>query len=173
MLEYPDLSQPIKLDASTTEANRLKVESTPMALLELVSSDGTERIAISAEQFARAIKGDAAEVMANAEALTFPQQPESAPEQPKRRGRRPRDESTAAAPRGDKIDYTSPDHFGQIHRGRLNDEEIRLVKDNPEQASRNREVQGHPPIDWDDEKERSRYGLTDDDVVGIKAQLAS
>ena len=80
VLEYPDLSQPIKLDASTTEANRLKVESTPMALLELVSSDGTERIAISAEQFARAIKGDAAEVMANAEALTFPQQPESAPE---------------------------------------------------------------------------------------------
>lgn len=33
--------------------------------------------------------------------------------------------------------------------------------------------QGHPPIDWDDEKERSRYGLNDEEVARIKVQLAS
>ena len=93
--------------------------------------------------------------------------PESA-----RRGRRPRGEG-AAASGGDKIDYTAPDRFGQVHRGRLNDEEIQLVRENPEQASRNREAQGHPPIDWDDAKEQARYNLNPTAVNDIKAKLRS
>ena len=72
--------------------------------------------------------------------------------------------STPSRPTGrtkaDKVDYTAPDRYGQLHRGRLTDEERELVRANREQASRNRQAQGHPPIDWDDDKERTRYGLS-------------
>lgn len=170
VLEYPELSQPVRLDASKAEVDRLKLEAKPFALLELVTSDGTvERIAIDAGELARNVPGDIHEVMATAEAVyQAPTQPE--PAAPARRGRRPRGEG-APASRGEKIDYTAPDRYGQLHRGRLNDAEIELVRDNPEQASRNREAQGHPPIDWDDAKEQARYSLSPGDVSDIKTKL--
>lgn len=173
ILELEGLSQPVKLDASRAEADRLRIEAKPMALIELVMPDGTvERVAIDAAQFKKSIKGDADEVMASAEALSFAGASPVQPEVPRRRGRRPRDEGTAASSRADKVNYTDPDKFGQLHRGRLTDEEITLVKENPEQASRNREAQGHPPIDWQDSKEKARYNLTDDDVVRMVATEA-
>jgi hypothetical protein len=166
VLEFPELSQPVRLDASKTEVDRLKLEAKPFALLELVTADGAiERIAVDAGELARNVQGDLHEIMSTAEAV-YQSEPVVVPP---RRGRRPRDEG--AAPRGDKIDYTAPDRYGQLHRGRLNEAEIQLVRDNPEQASRNREAQGHPPIDWDDAKERTRYGLSPTDVNDIKAKL--
>lgn len=169
VLEFPELSQPVRLDASKTETDRLKLEAKPLALLEVVSSDGaTERIAVDAGQLTKAIRGDAHEVMSRAEGLYVPP-PQPEPAAP-RRGRRPRSEGAAA--HGEKVDYTAPEHFGQLHRGRLTDEEIKLVKENPEQASRNRQAQGNPAIDWDNPKERSRYNLTDEDVTRIKAAAA-
>ena len=92
------------------------------------------------------------------------------PDTIRRRGR-PRTEGAAAT--GDKIDYTDDDHFGQLHRGRLNDAEIQRVKDDPERASRNREAQGHPPIDFNDDKEQSRYNLTASEVAVILAKLGA
>lgn len=171
VLELEGLSEPVRLDASKTEVDRLRVESTSLALLELVMPDGeTVRLALPSDQFRSAIRGDADEVLANAEGLSFaPIQPE--PEQPRRRARRPRGEGAPAADRGEKINYTDSDHFGQLHRGRLTDEEVTLVKGNPDQASRNREAQGHPAIDWSDAKERSRYGLTDADVERMTAAM--
>ena len=77
---------------------------------------------------------------------------------PSQRGRAPVS-STPSAAKADKVDYTAPDRYGQLHRGRLTDEERELVRANREQASLNRQAQGHPPIDWDDDKEKTRYGL--------------
>jgi len=88
VLELDGLSQPVRLDASKTEVDRLRVESSALALLELVLPDGeTVRIAIPADQFRKAIRGDADAVLANAEGLSFapPQQ-----EEPERRRGRPR-----------------------------------------------------------------------------------
>lgn len=73
-----------------------------------------------------------------------------------RRGR-PRGTTTKAT--DERVDYTDTDRYGQLHRGRLTDEEIRLVQENPDKASANREAQGHPPIDWNDPKERARYQM--------------
>ena len=70
---------------------------------------------------------------------------------------RPRRAARRHAP--EKIDYTAADRFGQLHRGRITAEEARLVREQPTQASANRESQGHPPIDFDDPAERKRYGL--------------
>ena len=46
-----------------------------------------------------------------------------------------------------------------LHRGRVTEEEARLVRDNRDQASANRQAQGHPPLDFADPAEVKRYGL--------------
>ena len=65
--------------------------------------------------------------------------------------RRPRG-PTRPGPQAEKVDYTPPTGTASSHRGRLTDEERELVRANREQASRNRQAQGHPPIDWDDDQ---------------------
>ena len=67
--------------------------------------------------------------------------------------------ASGAQSRAEKIDYTAADRFGQLHRGRITADEARLVREQPTQASANRESQGHPPIDFDDPAERKRYGF--------------
>ncbi len=159
VLEFPKLSQPVKLDASKTEADRLQVESTSLALLELVMPDGeTVRLALPADQFRHAIRGDADEVMSRAEALTFvPTQPEAEPQ--RRRGRRPRSEGAPAAASGPKLDYTAPENAGIMHRGRVTEAEAEWVRNNLDEANANRRNAGQPEIDPNDEKEKKRYGF--------------
>ena len=72
--------------------------------------------------------------------------------------------SRQLAPKGKRVDYTASDRYGQIHRGKITDEEACLVRENAEQASLNRQGQGHPPIDWKDPKEIARYGLKNDQL---------
>ena len=67
--------------------------------------------------------------------------------------------SKSAAPKAERVDYTAPDKFGQLHRGRVTEEEAAAVRGNRERANRNREAQTGRSIDWNDAKERKRYGL--------------
>lgn len=71
-------------------------------------------------------------------------------------GRARRAPSTASGP---KVDYTSPEYAGQIHRGRVTDAEAEWVRNNKEQASKNREQQTGSPIDFNDPVEQKRYGI--------------
>lgn len=157
VLELQGLSQPVRLDASKTEVDRLRVEGTPLALIELLMPDGeTVRLALPADQFRKAIKGDADEVLASAEGLTFA--PPSEPETQRRRGRRPRGEGAAAAS-GPKLDYSAPENAGVMHRGRVTETEAEWVRNNLDEANENRRRSGQPEIDPNDEKEKKRYGF--------------
>jgi hypothetical protein len=158
VLEFPELSQPVKLDASKTETDRLKLEGTQLALLELVTSDGqVERLAISADTLTRAVRGDIMEVMANAEGIYKPAlQPEPQPEEPKRRGRRPRGE---AAPGGEKIDYTSVEYAGRVKRGIVSDGEKQTVREHFDEVNRNLEAAGQRTLDLSDIAIVERYSL--------------
>lgn len=157
VLESPDLNMPVKLDASKTEADRLRVESTSLTLLELVMPDGeTVRIAIPVEQFKKSIKGDADEVLANAEGLSFQsQQPE---QEAPRRGRRPRGEG-AAAPKTERVDYTSVEHAGSVKRGIVSDGEKQTVREHFDEVNRNLEAAGQRQIDLSDIAMVEKYGL--------------
>lgn len=66
---------------------------------------------------------------------------------------------STSKPKGERTDYATLEHCGELHRGLITDAEKQLVRENPEQASANREGQGHRPINWQDPKERQRYGL--------------
>jgi hypothetical protein len=158
VLELEGLSQPIRLDASKSEVDRLRLEAKPMALIELVMPDGTvERLLIDAAQFKQSIKGDADEVMARAEALTFAST-QPGPEVPRRRGRRPRT-GGATATRADRHDYTAEENFGLLHRGRVTEEEAAMVRGNLDKANANRASAGQRPIDPNDYQEKKRYGF--------------
>lgn len=67
--------------------------------------------------------------------------------------------STGGGGGGERINYATPERYGQLHRGRVTEEEAAMVRDNLMGASQNREAQGHPPIDFNDPKEIKRYGL--------------
>ena len=70
---------------------------------------------------------------------------------------RPKRQSSTQA--GGKIDYTDEEHFGQLHRGRVTEEEAALVRSNLDQANRNRTAAGQPPIDPQGAADKKRYGV--------------
>lgn len=92
------------------------------------------------------------------EGIDFERVLESAPRTDSARPAAPR--RRASTPRSaSKIDYSSPEYAGQLHRGRLTDAEIAWVQANREAASANRARQTGKPIDWQDPAEIKRYRL--------------
>jgi hypothetical protein len=156
VVRHPDLPTAVELDISSAEADKLA--STTLRLVELTihAPDVAPRsVTMETKVLDRLFDGvDVDQVLEGARAVDMARIP------PSQRGRAPVSTTPAArTEKADKVDYTAPDRYGQLHRGRLTDEERELVRANREQASRNRQAQGHPPIDWDDDKEKTRYGL--------------
>lgn len=157
VLSYPTLNMPVKLDASRTEVERLQLEGKPMALLELVTSDGTEQVAIDAEVFAKSVRGDIDEVLAHAEGIhVAPTQPAA---EPARRSRRPRGEGSA--PGKEKVDYTSVEFAGRVKRGIVSDGEKETVRNHFDEVNANLEAAGQRTLDLSDIAIVERYGLQD------------
>jgi hypothetical protein len=75
----------------------------------------------------------------------------------RRRGRRGR---RAAGERRARVDYSSPDHAGEPHRGRITDAEKEYVQENLDEVNARLERDGHRPIDRNDPDMAERYGLT-------------
>ncbi|MET0324693.1 MAG: hypothetical protein ABW219_05660 [Ilumatobacteraceae bacterium] len=158
VVQHPDLPTAVELDVSAAEADKLA--STTLRLVELTihaPNVPPRSVTMETKVLDRLFAGvDVDQVLEGARAVDLARVP------PSQRGRTPVSTPparSAGADKGEKIDYTAPDRYGQLHRGRLTDEERELVRANREQASRNRQAQGHPPIDWDDDKEKTRYGL--------------
>lgn len=146
--DYPNLAgAAVELDVSVAEAGKLQTSKIDIVTLDVYEPNKPKRsVVLNASALSELFEGvNMDDVVAGArrvEPTTFSQ-------------RRRTVRSSAA--RGEKIDYTAPDHFGQLHRGRVTSEEAELVRKNREQASANRQAQGHPPIDFDDAREKARY----------------
>jgi hypothetical protein len=157
VVQHPDLPTAVELDISAAEADKLA--STTLRLVELTihaPNVAPRSVTMETKVLDRLFDGvDVDQVLEGARSVDMARVP------PSQRGRAAVTSAatSARADKTEKVDYTAADRYGQLHRGRLTDEERELVRANREQASRNRQAQGHPPIDWDDDKERSRYGL--------------
>ena len=156
VVQHPDLPTAVELDISAAEADKLA--STTLRLVELTihaPNVAPRSVTMETKVLDRLFDGvDVDQVLEGARAVDMARIP------PSQRGRAPVSSAPAArTEKADKVDYTAPDRYGQLHRGRLTDEERELVRSNRDQASLNRQAQGHPPIDWNDDKERARYGL--------------
>lgn len=144
--DHPSLSGPVELDVSTDEAGKLtnsKIELVSIVVHE--QGHAPRRVVLDLGAFNETFKNvDMEGVLSNARPVRETT--------PAKRGRKP----ASAAP---KVSYTDPEHFGQLHRGRITEEEAALVRSNLEQANANRAKAGQPPIDPNDEREKARYGF--------------
>lgn len=150
IVEHPDISGALELDISTDEA--AKLTDTTLRLVGMtVFAPGESARSVRIEtkvldklfvdvDFDRVLEGARRADLSKV-----------APSQRPSRG--------SAGPRPERIDYTASNHFGQLHRGRVTEAEAALVRGDRDQASANRQAQGHGSIDWNDPAERKRYGL--------------
>jgi len=74
----------------------------------------------------------------------------------KRRGRRGRRGGGERKPR---VDYSSAEHAGEPHRGRITDAEREYVRENLSEVNARLERDGHRTIDPEDPDMSERYGL--------------
>jgi hypothetical protein len=74
-------------------------------------------------------------------------------------GRRPR-RGGGGGGRG-KVDYSSPEHAGEPHRGRITEAEKAYVREHLDQVNRRLRGKGMRTIDASDPTMRERYGLTE------------
>ncbi len=77
----------------------------------------------------------------------------------RRRGRRG-GRRAAAGQRRQRRDFTSPEHAGEPHRGRITDAEKEYVQQNLEEVNRRLSEKGLRQIDPDDPEMVQKYGLT-------------
>lgn len=146
IVEHPDNNFPIELDVSAEEASKFQASSLRMATITIHSPGEPARtVQMETKVLDRLFaKVDFDAVLAA--------------------GRKVQRQQTAArrtgtASKADRVDYTQPTTFGQLHRGRITEAEKELVKAGREQASKNRKAQTGKDIDWNDAKEKARYGL--------------
>src|SRR3712207_4057298 len=74
----------------------------------------------------------------------------------RRRGRRGR---RGAGERRQRINYASPEHAGEPHRGRITDAEKEYVRDNLRKVNARLDREGYRTIDPNDPEMAERYGL--------------
>jgi hypothetical protein len=149
--EHPSLiGSPVELDITAAEAAKLQTAKIDLVNIEVHEPNRPRRIVVMEASAFNALFGsiDMPEIVRNARRI-------SAPAAAVRRVRQ------ASAPRSDavKLDYTAMENIGMEHRGRVTEQEAKLVRNNLETASANRQRQGKPPIDQTDAKEIKRYGF--------------
>lgn len=156
IVQHPDIPVPVEIDVSTEEAAKLTNTTLRLVSMTVFEPNKPPRsLQMETKVLDKLFSGvDFDKVLEGARRADMSALPPS-----QRPGRRAAGSSRSRSDRPGKIDYTAPDRFGQLHRGRVTEEEARLVRENPEQASRNRQAQGHPPIDFSDPVEKKRYGL--------------
>jgi hypothetical protein len=81
-------------------------------------------------------------------------------QQEREKSQRGRGGRRAAGDKGPKVDYSSPEHAGEPHRGKARDKEKEYVRNNLEEVNTRLSEQGMRLIDPNDPKMAERYGLT-------------
>jgi hypothetical protein len=151
---HPALGQRVvELDVGTDEAKKFEDSASEFVYLEVeVPGSAPQEVFLDVSTFEKAFgtKADVKDILTGARDYS----------KPGRQSRRRRS-SPGAGNGGEKLNYASVEHCAQLHRGRITDREKDLVTENLPRASANREMQTGKPINWDDPKERARYGLDD------------
>jgi len=148
--DHPSLrGSPVELDVSVAEAERFQTSRIDLVTLEIHAPGTPKRhVAIEASAFAGLFPDlDLDAVVERARKV-----PASSPAA----ARRPR---TTAGSRAGRIDYTSPDHAGTVHRGRVTDAEAAYVRDHLDAVNTRLAASGERVIDPNEPKEKARYGF--------------
>jgi hypothetical protein len=147
-VEHPDFPNPLQLDASVIDLEGRLPE--PQDVVTLTIND--QRFLLSVQEFQDLFTGDE-EAAAVLERVDREQRP---------RQRRRRQGGTQ---RRSRIDYSSPEHAGEPHPGRITDAEKEFVRDNLDAVNARLREQGLREISPDDPDTAQRYGLTTEPVA--------
>src|SRR5215216_6063720 len=153
--EHPSLSDSVTLEVLAEEVeDQLPIEQNFVRVTYFPpSGDGGEErsLVLSVEEF-NSLSSDWDMETVLQDALREQQEREG-----RRRGRRGR---RPAGERRERKDYSSPEHAGEPHRGRITDAEKEYVQNNLEEVNARLERDGLRPIDPNDRDMAERYGLT-------------
>ena len=152
--QHPDFQQgPITLDVLPEEIKTLEA-ATQLVVLEYFApgSRHGERLTVTLEDFSRLAPdgGDMKAVLF--QALIDQQGRASKPG-------RPAEDGQPVSTRRGKVDYTTLEHAGEPHRGRITETEKRLVRENLEEINGRLRAKGMREIDPTEEAMKDRYGL--------------
>ncbi|WP_428961599.1 hypothetical protein [Micromonospora fluostatini] len=142
VLEHPDLvAGPVRLDATPTEVENIDDAALDVAVVEIHDGrDGDEprRVVLTASEFdALATDVPMAQLLRTAERVKPPKARKAA----------------------EKIDYGTIEHAGKPHRGRVTEEESRIVREHLDEVNKRLADAGLRQIDPADPEHVARYGF--------------
>ncbi|SCL29290.1 hypothetical protein GA0070616_3857 [Micromonospora nigra] len=142
VLEHPDLvAGPVQLDATPTEVENIDDAALDVAVVEIHDRLGggePRRVVLTASEFdAMATDVPMAQLLKTAERVRPPKA---------RRG-------------AEKVDYSTIEHAGRPHRGRVTEEEARLVRERLDEVNKRLADAGIRQVDPTDPEHAARYGF--------------
>jgi hypothetical protein len=151
VLEHPDIGEPARLEILPEEFERLQAADRIVRLRWTApGSRRPQELTVLQETFdGLAQDRDMKTVLLSA--ITAEHERRGQPQAP----RRPR----RGAGGGRKVDYASPEHAGEPHRGRITEAEKAYVREHLDQVNRRLRGKGMRPIEANDPAMRERYGL--------------
>jgi len=168
IVEHPDYPEPVGLDVLPDEVTQyLDDEATRFVVLSLQTPDNPnpdKRYAMAIEDFNQLFSEGESQ---NALEQAFANQQEEQKRQHKRRkgvskrgsGRQRRDTRESRQQSRERVDYTSPEHAGEPHRGTISEDEKRYVRENLEEVNQRLSQEGHRTIDPNDPEMAARYSF--------------
>ena len=146
--EHPELGDgPVEIEALTEEAEIIEDAALRVAVVDLYLPDDIEprRIVMEADAFDKlATQSSMAELLTAA--------------RPVRRSTRA---AASGSSRGDRLDYTTREHAGKPHKGKITDTEKQLVHDHLDEINERLAAQGLRTISLTDAEHVERYDLHD------------
>ena len=159
--DHPDFADAIALDVLPDDLGDLAEETDRFVSLEYFAPGETQshRFVVRLDDFSALAKAkDMQTLLENALLEQHRQERQPAAGRFRRRGPRRAD---TEEPR-ERIDYSSPEHAGTPHRGRVTEAEREYVRAHLDEVNTRLQAQGLRTIDPADPKMQQRYGLSAD-----------
>ncbi len=161
VVQHPAYKETLTLEVLPQEVEKGLKDADQYVLLTYTRAGETteERYVLDVDAFDALAKGRPMKDVLDEAIMAIHRQQEARAqqEQPRRRGRPRKDEG---APRAEKTDYTSLEHAGDPHRGRITDAEKEVVRNNLDKINKRLRESGKREIDPNDPDMQQRYGLT-------------
>ena len=144
--EHPELGDgPVEIEALTEEAEAMEQAALRVAIIDLYLPDDIEprRIVMEADAFDKLATQNPMDELLTAA-------------RPARRSTR---SSANGSSRGDRLDYSTREHAGKPHKGKITDTEKQLVRDHLDEINQRLASEGLRTISTADPDHAERYGL--------------
>lgn len=159
IVEHPDYPEPVGLDVLPDDVlPYLPDEATRFVVVSLQdpANPNPPRYVMSFDEFEGLFQtGESSRVLQEA----FETQQQERDAEITRRGRGRRAVASGTSGTRERIDYTSPDHAGEPHRGTVSEGEKEYVRNNLGVVNNRLREQGHREIDPNDPRMAARYGF--------------